>query len=81
MFTEKVMPQIYYPLCIKQYRMYACIVHGYYYYVHKADITLCYVSSIPWPAPPYVLVIAWARVPHVGYWHCSGFESEGSKPL
>ena len=18
----------------------------------------------------YVLVIAWARVPHVGYWHC-----------
>ena len=34
----------------------------------------------------HVLVIAWARVPHVGYWHSSGLEpegrrSEGSKPL
>ncbi len=33
------------------------------------------------------IVIAWARVPHIGYWHCSGLESEaharpeGSKPL
>ena len=26
----------------------------------------------------YVLsmVIAWGRVPHIGYWHCSGLEPE-----
>ena len=23
---------------------------------------------------PQVLVIAWAQVPHVGYWHSSGLE-------
>ena len=28
----------------------------------------------------YVLVIAWAQVPHVGYWHCSGLEPEGHRP-
>ena len=27
-----------------------------------------------------VLVIAWARVPHVGYWHVSGLEPEGHRP-
>ena len=24
-----------------------------------------------------VLVIAWARAPHVGYWHSSGLEPKG----
>jgi hypothetical protein len=28
----------------------------------------------------HVLVIAaWARVAHVGYWHCSGLEPEGRR--
>ena len=25
----------------------------------------------------YVLVIAWAQVPHLGYWHGSGLEPSG----
>ena len=28
----------------------------------------------------YVLT-AWVRVPHIGYWHGSGLDPEGSKPL
>ena len=28
----------------------------------------------------HVLVIAWAREPHIGYWHCRGLESEGRRP-
>ena len=28
----------------------------------------------------YVLVIAWAGVPHMGYWHCSGLEPKGLRP-
>ena len=28
-----------------------------------------------------VLVIAWARVPHVGYWHGSGLEPKGRRPV
>ena len=44
--------------------------------LHRApNIIYCFVFFY------LVLVIAWARVPHVGYWHGSDVEPEGRRPV
>ena len=50
----------------------------------RVDVVLVLLLAAPMPksyssSMVYVLVIARARVPHVGYWHGSDVEPEGPK--